>query len=377
MLQLRRGPRSANTRGVTSDSSVTRVGEVPPAGALRLRDGGSPLPWPTPESPSSGPSAEQTSRGPQAAVDRCRDPSRSACWFGWRDDGDGMGQAAPPVCAGACSLPLESRGPQTMCTKNKVEQNQRYLLRMLQLSPDPSGTREPAPLESHQAHGRCLRQDPRLWDEPGCHPWARGAPQPLLTSLPPRESPHWGLLPGLGLVLSKSCPELGPARWRPPLYPPSCWSQQSRVTQGRGVSPRGVGPREAGPRVSGRPCGAGLGAVPTRARLLGAGVFVGGLEAGDFGVEVGQHGPDGGDPRAQLSGCQACRVLRQLVNCADDPGDRPTLDRTHARILAGAGDRTRRDHVNLPWTLRRGCVGSAAVGGRASKARRGPTRQAY
>ncbi|HEY4703814.1 MAG TPA: hypothetical protein VIH64_18090, partial [Streptosporangiaceae bacterium] len=43
-------------------------------------------PWPgSSRSPSSGPSAEH--------------PSHSARWFGWRDDGDGMGQAATPVRA--------------------------------------------------------------------------------------------------------------------------------------------------------------------------------------------------------------------------------------------------------------------------------------
>ena len=142
-------------------------------------------------------------------------------------------------------------------------------------------------------------------------------------------------------------------------------------------------------------CGPGLGgAVPARparllglggarravpaparpARLLGVRVFVGGLEAGDFGVEVGQHGPDGSHPRAQLSRRQACRVLRQLVNCADDPSDRPALDRTHARILAGAGDRTRRDQVNLSRALGRGGVGSAAVPGTRIEGRTGTPR---
>ena len=185
--------------------------------------------------------------------------------------------------------------------------------------PDSPGAGAPAPLESDQARGWCLRRDP----DSGT---SQAAP----------------LVPAILSVTAVTC----------------------------------------GPGVRRRPEGGRLGPVtpawvPPCARLLGTGVFVGGLEAGDFGVEVGQHGPDGGDPRAQLSGCQACRVLRQLVNCADDPGDRPALDRTHARILAGAGDRTRRGHVNLSWTLGRGCVGSAAVGRRASKARRGPTRQAY
>src|SRR5580704_14050296 len=56
------------------------------------------LAWLRPWSPPSGPSAEQTS---QAASSGGRalplDPSRSARWFGWRDDGDGMGQADPGV----------------------------------------------------------------------------------------------------------------------------------------------------------------------------------------------------------------------------------------------------------------------------------------
>jgi hypothetical protein len=30
------------------------------------------------------------------------DPSRSACWFGRRDDGDGMAQAATRLCG--CAL---------------------------------------------------------------------------------------------------------------------------------------------------------------------------------------------------------------------------------------------------------------------------------
>jgi hypothetical protein len=173
----------------------------------------------------------------------------------------------------------------------------------IRLTRDPSGAGEPAPLESHQTRGGCLRRGPGPWDEPACRP------------VPSFRRSHSHL-------------------WR---RPEGCRS-------GRAAPVRGVRRRLGLGRVVSRRLGR---VAPTTAQLLGAGVFVGGLEAGDFGVEVGQHGPDGGHPRAQLGGRQACRVLRQLVNCADDRGDRPTLDRTHARILAGAGDRTRRDHVNL------------------------------
>jgi len=33
------------------------------------------------------------------------DPSRSACWFGWRDDGDGMAQPGLPCARGALLTP--------------------------------------------------------------------------------------------------------------------------------------------------------------------------------------------------------------------------------------------------------------------------------
>src|ERR1700761_4993239 len=101
--------------------------------------------------------------------------------------------------------------------------------------------------------------------------------------------------------------------------------------------------------------------------------LVGGAEPGEFGVDGSQHAPHRSHPRAQLVGPQAlARVLRQLVNGPDDLGNRPVLARTHARILVGRADRTRRAWLNLPrrWRTapkrgrrrdRKGCTGTGST----------------
>jgi hypothetical protein len=71
---------------------------MPPAGALRLRDGGRPLGLALPALAVVRPRQPSRPPGPpQAAKSMPLDPSRSARWSGRRDDGDGMGPGRNPV----------------------------------------------------------------------------------------------------------------------------------------------------------------------------------------------------------------------------------------------------------------------------------------
>ena len=94
-LPAPRAPGSRRSRapgaGLPSPQAATRVSVCLRRGHFGLRDGGSPWAWPFPRSPSSGPSAEQTSRAASSGGRACRltrparpaDPAAGTTATGW------------------------------------------------------------------------------------------------------------------------------------------------------------------------------------------------------------------------------------------------------------------------------------------------------
>ena len=78
---------------------------LPPAGALRLRDGGRPLAWLVPGAVVRPVSRADLPGRLKRQKSAPLDPSRPARLIGRRDDGDGMGQAATPARGARLTLP--------------------------------------------------------------------------------------------------------------------------------------------------------------------------------------------------------------------------------------------------------------------------------